>query len=115
MALLHTCYVIPLFTFFEFFAYYSIPYIQKKAVETFYHETLKLVSHTQKRRDFISECQLLKIGCFLNMLAVLDALKNMKASLSNDLSMYRRFGPKNMLLSIVFLLKTYQSCLHLFQ
>ena len=72
----------------NFCLYIFIP--QKKAVEMFYHETLKLVSHTQKRRDFVSASYLLKIGCFLNMLAVLDALKNMKSSLSNDLSMYRR-------------------------
>lgn len=77
--------------------------VQKKAVEMFYHETVKLVSQTQKRRDFVSESQLLKIGCFLNMLAVLDALKNMKSSLSNDLSMYRRFGWQKLFSSYTFI------------
>ena len=43
-----------------------------------------------KKRATPSDSYLLKLGKFLNMLAVLDALKNMKASCSNDLSCYRR-------------------------
>ena len=45
-----------------------------------------------RRKKFVSEEYLLTLGRFLNMIAVLDALKNMKSSCSNDLSLYRRLG-----------------------
>ena len=52
--------------------------------------------HPEKRKDFISEAYLMILGKFMNMFAVLDELKNMKASIKNDFSTYRRY---------VFLLK----------
>ena len=41
-------------------------------------------------RDFVSESYLLTLGKFINMFAVLDELKNMKSSMRNDYSAYRR-------------------------
>ena len=60
-----------------------------RAIETFYGE-LKRLCHQEKRRDFISQTHLLTLGKFINMFAVLDALKNMKACLSNDYAFYKR-------------------------
>ena len=48
------------------------------------------MSHPEKRRDFVSESYLLTLGKFLNMFIVLDELKNMKASMKNDMSTFRR-------------------------
>ena len=45
---------------------------------------VKTLSHPERRKDFISERYLLTLGKFVNMFAVLDALKNMKACLNND-------------------------------
>jgi len=49
------------------------------------------MSRLDRKKEFVSDQYLITLGRFLNMLAVLDALKNMKASCSNDLSLYRRF------------------------
>lgn len=46
--------------------------------------------HAEKRKDFISEAYILTLGKFINMFAVLDELKNMKSSVKNDYSSYRR-------------------------
>lgn len=51
---------------------------------------MKRLCHPEKRRDFVSEAYLLILGKFLNMFAVLDELKNMKASIKNDFSTYKR-------------------------
>ncbi|KAI6200813.1 Cytoplasmic FMR1-interacting protein [Aphelenchoides besseyi] len=59
------------------------------AVSKFVAEIARL-SHPEKRRDFVSESYLLTLGKFLNMFIVLDELKNMKASMKNDMSTYRR-------------------------
>ena len=48
--------------------------------------------HTHRRNDFVSEAYLLTLGRFMNMFAVLDALKNIKASVKNDFSTFRRAG-----------------------
>ena len=40
----------------------------------------------------MSEAYLLTLGKFINMFAVLDELKNMKASVKNDYSAYRRYN-----------------------
>lgn len=42
------------------------------------------------RKDFVSEAYLLTLGRCLNMFIVLDELKNIKASMKNDMSTYRR-------------------------
>ena len=64
-------------------------YLQKLAVEKFVGE-VKRLCHQERRKDFVSEAYLLTLGKFINMFAVLDALKNMKSSVKNDYSAYRR-------------------------
>lgn len=64
-------------------------YFQSKAIERFTSE-VKRLCHTEKRKDFISEAYMLTLGKFINMFAVLDELKNMKSSVKNDYSTYRR-------------------------
>ncbi|GAB0094881.1 Cytoplasmic FMR1-interacting protein [Sergentomyia squamirostris] len=64
-------------------------YFQRKAIEAFCAE-VKRLCHSEKRKDFISEAYLLTLGKFINMFAVLDELKNMKSSVKNDYSTYRR-------------------------
>ncbi|XP_070552583.1 cytoplasmic FMR1-interacting protein 2-like isoform X2 [Ptychodera flava] len=64
-------------------------YFQRKAVDRFCAEVQRLCHHG-KRNDFVSEAYLLTLGKFLNMFAVLDALKNMKSSIKNDYAQYRR-------------------------
>uniref|UniRef100_A0A1I7YB62 Cytoplasmic FMR1-interacting protein n=1 Tax=Steinernema glaseri TaxID=37863 RepID=A0A1I7YB62_9BILA len=51
---------------------------------------IKRLCHPEKRKDFVSEAYLLTLGKFMNMFAVLDELKNMKASIKNDFSTFRR-------------------------
>lgn len=58
---------------------------QKRAVERFCREVKEL-----KRSDFVSEAYLLTLGKFINMFAELDELKNMKSSVKNDYSAYKR-------------------------
>ncbi|XP_070541598.1 cytoplasmic FMR1-interacting protein 2-like [Ptychodera flava] len=62
---------------------------QKRAVTRFCDEVKKL-THQAKKNDFVSESYLLTLGKLLNMFAVLDALKNMKASIRNDNAQYKR-------------------------
>ncbi|XP_050433683.1 cytoplasmic FMR1-interacting protein [Adelges cooleyi] len=64
-------------------------YFQRKAIERFCGE-VKRLCHAEKRKDFVSEAYLLTLGKFINMFAVLDELKNMKSSVKNDYSSYRR-------------------------
>ncbi|XP_066016984.1 cytoplasmic FMR1-interacting protein 2 [Pocillopora verrucosa] len=61
----------------------------KDAVARFCKE-VKTLSHPERRKDFISERYLLTLGKFVNMFAVLDALKNMKACLNNDYAFFKR-------------------------
>lgn len=63
---------------------------QRKAIERFSAE-VKRLCHAEKRKDFVSEAYLLTLGKFINMFAVLDELKNMKSSVKNDYSTYRRY------------------------
>lgn len=49
--------------------------------------------HAERRKDFVSEAYLLTLGKFINMFAVLDELKNMKCSVKNDHSAYKRSAP----------------------
>lgn len=64
-------------------------FLQRKAIDRFSQE-VKRLCHTEKRKDFVSEAYLLTLGKFINMFAVLDELKNMKSSVKNDYSTYRR-------------------------
>lgn len=64
--------------------------LQLKAIERFCNE-VKRLCHAEKKKDFVSEAYLLTLGKFINMFAVLDELKNMKASVKNDYSTYRRY------------------------
>ncbi len=63
---------------------------QRVAIERFCGE-VKRLCHREKRNDFVSEAYLLTLGKFINMFAVLDELKNMKSSVKNDYSSYRRY------------------------
>uniref|UniRef100_A0A1I7RJ05 CYRIA-B_Rac1-bd domain-containing protein n=1 Tax=Bursaphelenchus xylophilus TaxID=6326 RepID=A0A1I7RJ05_BURXY len=69
-----------LFEFMEF---------TNKAINRFCDEIARLC-HPEKRKDFVSESYLMTLGKFLNMLVVLDELKNMKASIKNDMSTFKR-------------------------
>ncbi|KAL7645445.1 UNVERIFIED_CONTAM: hypothetical protein RMT77_003831 [Armadillidium vulgare] len=62
---------------------------QRKAIDVFCNQ-VKRLCHQEKRKDFVSEAYLLTLGKFINMFAVLDELKNMKSSVKNDYSTYRR-------------------------
>jgi len=81
-------------------------YFQEVAIERFAAEVKRLChqptgppqgvsggseSLPKKKADvFVSEDYLLTLGKFINMLAVLDELKNMKSSVKNDYATYRR-------------------------
>ncbi|XP_055332237.1 cytoplasmic FMR1-interacting protein-like [Paramacrobiotus metropolitanus] len=67
----------------------SLMYFQQTAIERFCGE-VKRLCHAEKRKDFVSEAYLLTLGKLINMFAVLDELKNMKSSVKNDYSTYRR-------------------------
>ena len=67
---------------------------------------IKSLAHEQKRKDVISETYLLTLGKLINMFAILDALKNMKACLNNDLAFYKRCVP-SLSLPIPMLLHQY--------
>lgn len=69
------------------------PPLQRKAIERFCGE-VKRLCHAERRKDFVSEAYLLTLGKFINMFAVLDELKNMKCSVKNDHSAYKRYGGK---------------------
>uniref|UniRef100_A0AC34GHC3 Cytoplasmic FMR1-interacting protein n=1 Tax=Panagrolaimus sp. ES5 TaxID=591445 RepID=A0AC34GHC3_9BILA len=73
---------------------YEFMYFTNDAVGMLCNE-IKRLSHPEKRKDFVSEAYLLILGKFLNMLAILDELKNMKASIKNDFSTYRRAVQSN--------------------
>lgn len=68
------------------------PCPQRKAIERFCSE-VKRLCHAERRKDFVSEAYLLTLGKFINMFAVLDELKNMKCSVKNDHSAYKRSAP----------------------
>ena len=60
---------------------------QKRAVQQFSEEIKRL---TRTANTFVSEAYLLSLGKMIDMLSVLDELKNIKASMKNDFSMYKR-------------------------
>ena len=70
--------------------YFSLQNSQQKAVDRFCGE-FKRLCHAEKRKDFVSEAYLLTLGKLINMFAILDELKNMKSSVKNDYSTYRRY------------------------
>ncbi|XP_061164515.1 cytoplasmic FMR1-interacting protein 2-like [Saccostrea echinata] len=53
-------------------------------------EEIKRLCHPGRKNDFISEAYLLTIGKFINTFAELNDLTNMKASVKNDYTAYRR-------------------------
>ncbi|XP_072040304.1 cytoplasmic FMR1-interacting protein 2-like isoform X3 [Amphiura filiformis] len=67
----------------------SFMYFQRRAIEMFCRD-IKRLCHVEKKKDFVSESYLLTLGKFINMFAVLDVLKNIKASIKNDYAAYRR-------------------------
>ena len=64
---------------------------QRNAIERFCGEVRRLC-HAERRKDFVSEAYLITLGKFINMFAVLDELKNMKCSVKNDHSAYKRWA-----------------------
>lgn len=66
-------------------------FFQRTAIDRFCGEVRRLC-HTERRKDFVSEAYLLTLGKFINMFAVLDELKNMKCSVKNDHSAYKRYA-----------------------
>eukprot|EP00039_Didymoeca_costata_P002102 m.57505 g.57505 ORF g.57505 m.57505 type:complete len:1269 (-) comp11113_c1_seq1:133-3939(-) len=62
---------------------------QEDAVKRFCSEIEKL-AHPEVLKGFISQTTKLTLGKMLDMFAVLNALKNMKASLSNDFAFFKR-------------------------
>ena len=66
-------------------------YFALNAISRFCKE-VKTLSHPERREDFISERYLLTLGKFIDMFAVLDALKNVKGMqcLNNDYALYYR-------------------------
>lgn len=66
-------------------------FLQRTAIDRFCGEVRRLC-HTERRKDFVSEAYLLTLGKFINMFAVLDELKNMKCSVKNDHSAYKRYS-----------------------
>ncbi len=64
-------------------------FIKGEAINAFCTE-MKRLCHPKKEKEFVSEAYLLTLGKFINMFAVLDELKNMKSSVKNDHSAYRR-------------------------
>lgn len=67
------------------------PLSQRTAIDRFCGEVRRLC-HAERRKDFVSEAYLLTLGKFINMFAVLDELKNMKCSVKNDHSAYKRYS-----------------------
>ena len=61
--------------------------MQKKAVEQFTGEIQRLA---RSKQEFVSEAYLLSLGKVINLFAVLDELKNIKASMKNDTALYKR-------------------------
>ena len=68
-----------------------ISLFQRTAIDRFCGEVRRLC-HAERRKDFVSEAYLLTLGKFINMFAVLDELKNMKCSVKNDHSAYKRYS-----------------------
>ncbi|XP_071492155.1 cytoplasmic FMR1-interacting protein 1-like isoform X1 [Diadema antillarum] len=64
-------------------------HFQERAINEFC-EDFRRLCHIEKRNDFVSESYLLTLGRLMNMFAVLDALKDSKASVRNDNSAYNR-------------------------
>ena len=62
---------------------------QQRAIDVFCRD-VKRLCHSERKKDFVSESYLLTLGRLINMFAVLDALKNIKASIRNDYAAYRR-------------------------
>uniref|UniRef100_A0A7E4V8X5 Cytoplasmic FMR1-interacting protein n=1 Tax=Panagrellus redivivus TaxID=6233 RepID=A0A7E4V8X5_PANRE len=73
---------------------YKFMVFTNDAITQFCNEMRRLC-HPEKRKDFVSESYLLILGKFMNMFAILDELKNMKASIKNDFSTYRRAVQSN--------------------
>ena len=65
------------------------PILQKRAIDVFCRDIGRL-SQQEKKTEFWSESYLLTLGKLINMFAVLDALKNIKSSINNDYSAYKR-------------------------
>lgn len=91
----------------------SFMHFAQNAVNRFCKE-VKTLSHPERRKDFISERYLLTLGKFINMFAVLDALKNMKACLNNDYAFFKRLVCSNYCKVIALLLVNKMYIMYIF-
>jgi len=64
-------------------------FVKLQAVVRFAEE-VKRLSNKERRKGFVSEAYYLALGRFMNMFAVMDSLKNMKSSVKNDYTHYKR-------------------------
>jgi cytoplasmic FMR1 interacting protein len=62
---------------------------QERAIKSFTDE-IRTLANPARVKDFISQTTKLTLGRLVNMFMVLDALKNMKACLSNDFAFWKR-------------------------
>lgn len=62
---------------------------QLQAIKAFVDE-VRILANPNRIKDFISQTIKLTLGRLVNMFMVLDALKNMKACLSNDFAFWKR-------------------------
>ncbi|VEL19052.1 unnamed protein product [Protopolystoma xenopodis] len=62
---------------------------QDSAIDRFVEEMRRL-AHKDQKNFFVSQSYLLTLGKMLKMFVVLDEMKNMKASMKNDYSNYKR-------------------------
>ncbi len=62
---------------------------QSKAIDRFVLE-IKSLANPEKLKGFISQTTKVTLAKMLDMFAVIDALKNMKACLNNDFSFWKR-------------------------
>ncbi|CAH8541150.1 unnamed protein product [Dicrocoelium dendriticum] len=64
-------------------------YFQDAASSRFAEE-VKRLAHKEQKNFFVNQAYLVTLGKMLKMFALLDEMKNMKASMKNDYSNYRR-------------------------
>ncbi len=62
---------------------------QQEAIERFC-ANVRALAHPERLKSFISQATKLALGRLINMFAVLNELKNVKACLNTDFSTYKR-------------------------
>ena len=64
---------------------------QNRSIDRFVQE-VRTLAHPERLKGFISQTTKITLAKMLDMFAVLDALKNMKACLNNDFSFWKRWA-----------------------